>query len=182
MPISTTTATRLRGRKHGAELQIHVSAENPYLAYWEDADGLGQSRFVEACKENGRVYPVRGKSLLDSGNPQPRQKFKTFHAFASAGLSEIYQPEILKRARKLEINELASGLLVNSGKGTFTLRKLPRLAQTSPFWNGRCRFRRGRLGRPGGESKLFPMQPETGRLNGGTGLLLLGDPKVGSGP
>ena len=111
----------------GLNSKYHVSAENPYLAYWGDADGSGQSRFVEACKENGHVYPVRGKSCSTQAIPSLAKKFKTFHAFASAGLSEIYQPEILKRS-KLEINELASGLLVNSGKGTFVFRKI------TPAW------------------------------------------------
>ena len=64
--------------------------------------------------------------------------------------------------RKLEINELASGLLVNSGKGTFEFRKLPRLAQTSPlFGMAVADFDGDGMGRPGGESKLFfPCNPK----------------------
>ena len=146
----------------------------------EDADGSGQSRFVEACKENGHALSRTGKSCSTQAIPSLAKKFKTFHAFASAGLSEIYQPEILKRARKLEINELASGLLVNSGKGTFTFRKLPRLAQTSPlFGMAVADFDGDGRDDLAANQNFFPMQPETGRLNGGTGVLLLGDGKGG---
>ncbi len=164
----------------GLNTKYHVSAENPYFAYWGDVDGSGKSRFVEACKENGHVYPVRGKSCSTQAIPSLAKKFKTFHAFASAGLSEIYQPEILRQTRKLEINELASGLLINSGKGTFTFRKFPRLAQTSPlFGMAIADFDGDGWDDLAANQNFFPMQPETGRLNGGTGLLLLGDGKGG---
>ena len=114
----------------GLNSKYHVSAENPYLAYWGDADGSGQSRFVEACKENGHVYPVRGKAA-HSGNPSLAKKFKTFHAFASAGLSKFTNLRF-SSARKLEINELASGLLVNSGKGTFRSENYPAWPKPHP--------------------------------------------------
>ena len=167
----------------GLNTKYHASPENPYLAYWGDVDGSGKSRFVEACKENGHVYPVRGKSCSTRAIPSLATKFQTFHAFAQAGLSEIYQPEILNRTRKLEINELASGLLINSGKGTFTFRELPRLAQTAPiFGMAFSDFDGDGFDDLALAQNFFPMQPETGRLNGGAGLLMLGDGKGGFAP
>ena len=167
----------------GLNTKYHASPENPYFAYWGDVDGSGTSRFVEACKENGQVYPVRGKSCSTQAIPSLAKKFKTFHAFASAGLSEIYQPEILRRAQKLQINELASGLLINLGNGRFVFRALPRLAQTSPiFGMAITDFDGDGWDDLVANQNFFPMQPETGRLNGGTGLLLLGDGKGGFKP
>jgi enediyne biosynthesis protein E4 len=156
--------------------KYHASPENPYFAYWGDIDGSGKLRFVEACKENGRVYPVRGKSCSTRAIPSLAKKFQTFHAFAQAGLSEIYQPEILRRSRKLEINELASGLLINSGNGKFVFKELPLLAQTSPILGmAIADFDGDGWDDLAANQNFFPMQPETGRLNGGTGLLLQGD-------
>lgn len=162
----------------GLNTKYRASPENPYFAYWGDVDGSGKSRFVEACKENGHLYPVRGKNCSTRAIPSLAKKFQTFHAFAQAGLSEIYQPEILNRARKLEINELASGLLINSGKGTFTFKKFPRLAQTSPiFGMAFADFDGDGWDDLAVNQNFFPMQPETGRLNGGIGLLMLGNGK-----
>ena len=62
----------------GLNSKYHVSAENPYLAYWGDADGSGQSRFVEACKENGHAYPVRGKSCSLRQSPASPKNSRPF--------------------------------------------------------------------------------------------------------
>ena len=164
----------------GLNTKYHASSESPYFAYWGDVDGSGKLRFVEACKENGHAYPVRGKSCSTRAIPSLANKFQTFHAFAQAGLSEIYQPKFLDRSRKLEINELASGLLINSGNGTFVFSKFPRLAQTAPiFGMAFADFDGDGFDDLALAQNFFPMQPETGRLNGGAGLLMLGDGKGG---
>ena len=42
--------------------------------------------------------------------PFIKDKLKTFHSFASATLDQVYPPEKLERARKLEVNTLESGV------------------------------------------------------------------------
>ncbi|HAW97363.1 MAG TPA: hypothetical protein DCX67_02400 [Opitutae bacterium] len=167
----------------GLNTKYHASVGNPYLAYWGDVDGSGKARFVEACRENGHAFPIRGKSCSTRAIPSLAGKFKTFHSFAKAGLTEVYQPRFLDRSRKLEINELASGLLVNSGYGKFVFRELPPLAQTAPvFGMAFADFDGDGWDDLAMAQNFFPMQPETGRLNGGAGLLLLGDGKGGFRP
>jgi len=162
----------------GLNTKYRASRSNPYFAYWGDLDGSGRSRFVEACKENGHAYPLRGKSCSTRAIPSLAKKFTSFHTFAQAGLSEIYEPRFLNLSRRFEINELASGLLINSGHGEFAFRKLPRLAQTSPLFGMTLTdFNGDGFDDLAANQNFFPMQPETGRLNGGLGLLMLGDGK-----
>jgi hypothetical protein len=107
--------------------------------------------------------------------PSLAKKFSTFHAFASAGLHEIYAPSRLKSALRLEINELASGCLINDGKGRLTFRALPRIAQASTVFG----IAFGDIDSDGHQDlalaqNFFSPQPETGRIDGGLGLVLRG--------
>jgi hypothetical protein len=159
----------------GLNSKYHASKEKPYLAYFGDLDGSGVHRFVEACHEGNSLFPVRGKSCSTHAMPSLAKKFSTFHAFASAGLHKIYAPSRLKSALRLEINELASGCLINDGKGRLTFRALPRIAQASTVFG----IAFGDIDSDGHQDlalaqNFFSPQPETGRIDGGLGLVLRG--------
>ena len=159
----------------GLNTKYHATEKKPYLAYYGDLDGSGVPRFVEACHEDGGLFPVRGKSCSTQAIPSLANKFTTFHAFASAGLREIYAPARLQAAQRLVINELASGLLINDSKGRFTFRPFPRLAQTSAVFG----LAFGDFDADGHQDlslaqNFHSPQPETGRFAGGLGLLLRG--------
>ena len=64
--------------------------------------------------------------------PFLQQKFKSFHAFASATLLDIYTEKCLQDALRLQITTLTSGVLVNDGQAHFTFRPFPVLAQAAP--------------------------------------------------
>ena len=159
----------------GLNVKYHATKEKPYLAYYGDLDGSGVPRFVEACHEDGGLFPVRGKSCSTHAIPSLAKKFSTYHAFASAALREIYAPTRLQSAQRLAINELASGLLLNDGKGRFSFRALPRIAQTSAVFG----LTFGDFDADGHQDlalaqNFFSTQPETGRIAGGLGLILRG--------
>ena len=159
----------------GLNSKYHASKEKPYLAYFGDLDGSGVPRFVEACHEGNSLFPVRGKSCSTHAMPSLAKRFSTFHAFASAKFHEIYAPSRLKSALRLEINELSSGCLINDGKGRFTFRPLPRIAQSSTVFG----IAFGDIDSDGHQDlalaqNFFSPQPETGRIDGGLGLVLRG--------
>ena len=158
----------------GYNTKYTASIKEPLVLHWGDMDGSGKPRLIEACYKSGKFLPIRGKSCSTNAIPSLAEKFKSFHAFASAELADIYQPKFLDQSLRIEINELASGIWVNEG-GQFRFQKFPPLAQTSSVfgmtvadfngdgWSDLCLAQ-----------NFFPMQPETGRVNGGIGMLLLG--------
>ena len=163
----------------GYNSKYTASSEEPLVLHWGDMDGTGTPRLIEACYKSGKFLPIRGKSCSTNAIPSLAQKFKTFHEFASAELTQIYQPEFLQQSLRLEVNQLASGIWVNTD-GRFSFQPFPSLAQTSAVfgitaadfngdgWVDLCLAQ-----------NFFPMQPETGRINGGLGMLLLGNKEGG---
>ena len=159
----------------GLNTKYHVSKEEPQYLFYGDFEGLGIAHCVEAHRVNDSIVPVRGRSCSSVAMPFIAQKFPSFHDFAIAELAEIYSPQKLENALKLEVNELASGILRNDG-GKFRFEPLPRMTQIAPSM-GMCFFDAN------GDEHLdlwvsqnfFGAQRETGRMAGGVGQLLLGN-------
>ncbi len=157
----------------GLNTKYHASIEAPIQLYYGDFEGRGTMNIVEAEFEGDALFPVRGKSCSTRAMPSLGSKFDTFRSFASALLTDIYD---ISQADRYEANELRHGLFVNDGKAAFEFRPLPRLAQIAPVWglvasdlNGD-----GNVDIALGQNFHGP-QVETGRYDGGLGLLLLGD-------
>lgn len=153
---------------------LNTKYETPALLYYGDVDGSGKKRILEAEIEKGKCYPIRGLSCSSNAMPFLRKKTPRFHDFASATLFDLYSGG-LDKADRYEANTLESGLLLNSGKGTFEFRPLPSMAQVAPvFGMAVSDF--------DGDGNLdvflaqnsFAPQLETGRMDGGTGALLKG--------
>jgi hypothetical protein len=95
------------------------------------------------------------------------EKFKTYDQFASALLSDIYTAPKLQQSGQLAATTLASVLLRNDGLGRFAVEELPHRAQIAPIF-GMVAI--GDLLVCAQNS--FAPEPETGRHDGGTGLVL----------
>ena len=110
--------------------------------------------------------------------PSLKSKFPTFHDWGSALLPEIYAPEKLAGALHLRATELASGVFMNDGRGRFTFHELPRVAQASAIFGLAVADFTGD-GHPDivAAQNFYGPQVETGRFDGGIGLLLAGDGK-----
>ena len=160
----------------GLNTKYHATPAEPTVLYAGDLDGSGRDQLVEAQYENGRLYPVRGRSKLAYCFPWLPKKFPTYKAFAQATISDIFPPERLAAARCLKANELASGIFLQQADGTFKFQPLPRLAQIAPINSIVARDLDG-----DGLLDLFCVgnnfgpEPSTGRFDGGIGLFLKGD-------
>ncbi|MGA2016428.1 MAG: VCBS repeat-containing protein [Opitutaceae bacterium] len=160
----------------GLNTKYHASEAEPTVLFAGDLDGSGSEQLVEAQYSDGRLYPVRGRSKLSYSFPWLRRKFPTYEAYSQAAIEDIFPAEHLSKARRLEANELASGVYFQGPGGTFDFRRLPAPAQLSPI-NGLV------VRDLDGDGILdvycvgnnYGPEPSTGRFDGSVSILLKGD-------
>jgi hypothetical protein len=160
----------------GLNTRYTATGEQPILGWLGEFDDSGRSHFIEAIVENGRGYPLRSLNALAAALPSLRQRFPSAQAFAEATLAEALTPARLGAAQRYVVNTLDSGVLLNDGRGRFVFRPLPRLAQVAPIFGLALTDvdADGHLDLVVAQN-FFSPQPETGRMDGGLGLLLRGN-------
>jgi hypothetical protein len=167
----------------GLNTKYHATADEPTVLYAGDLDGSGREQLIEAQYENGKLYPVRGRSKLAYVYPWITKKFPTYEAYAKATIADVFPADHLASAKRYAATELASGVYRQQDDGTFVFQPLPSIAQVSPI-NGIV------VGDLTGDGvpdvycvgNNYGPEPSTGRFDGGVGVLLKGDGKGGLTP
>lgn len=159
----------------GLNTKYHVDPEHPATLFASDFGKKGELQLVEAKCKDGKLLPVRGRSCSTSAMPHLLKRAPSYTAFASKTLSELYSKNALEGATKFEANTLSSMIFRNDGKGTFTAEPLPTLSQLAPVMaialadvnaDGQLDITLGQ--------NFNAAQRETGRMNAGLSVLLLG--------
>ncbi len=171
----------------GVNTKYHASPKHPSLLYYGDFEGDGKFCLVEAKDESDIIYPVRGRSCSSTAMPFIADKFPTYKSFGLASLDSIYTKPKLEQAHRFAATELRSGVLINESDSASTPRfrfvALPLLAQAAPSFGIVAQD----FDADGNidvylAQNFFSTQIETGRMDGGVGLLLRGDGKGGLSP
>lgn len=159
----------------GRNSRYQPTRDNPCHLYFGDFAGSGSPQIIEAWVSSGVLLPLRGKSALEKAVPSISEKVLTFHAYASATLTDLVGDSALQSALRLTATTADSSILLNLGNGRFEMRPLPPLAQVAPSF--------GTLLLDVDADTWLDLvlvqnfsgpQRETGRMNGGVGLALLG--------
>ena len=158
----------------GLNTKYKASNDKPELLYFSDFDQSGNYDIVEAKFEGDALVPRRGFSCSKMAMPFLEEKLKTFHNFASSNLTNIYTPSALNTALRYEVNTLEHGVFINEDN-KFKFSKLPIESQISPSFG--CTF--DDVDSDGITDiimahNFFGPQRETGRMDGGLSLILLG--------
>jgi hypothetical protein len=151
----------------GWNTKYKASPDKPARLYFGDFDDDGRRDLVEAKYEGDRLLPVRGRSCSSGAMPSIGTRFPTYEKFAGSLLKDIYTEEKLSTCGELAATQLASCILRNDGKGHFTVEPLPRRAQIAPI-NAMVVQKDLLIC----AQNNFSPEPETGRHDGGTGLVL----------
>ena len=168
----------------GRNTKYSASEESPELIFYGDVGGEGKKNLIEAKLDTSThcLLPRRGLSCSSTAIPSLLKHVNTYHAWASATLEEIFDPERLKGALRLEAKMLDSVSLLNDGEGHFTIHPLPPLAQISPvFGIVMSDFDSDGFTDVALAQNFFTPQQETGPYDGGLGVVLKGSAPVNSG-
>ena len=115
----------------GLNTRFSASATKPLELYAQDFDNNGTREVIMGYYHQDTLYPVPGRDKLLAQLPSWQRKFPNYHTYAQATLTQLLQGETQEGLMQDQVNQLASCVLYNEGKHTFTLQPLPVEAQLS---------------------------------------------------
>ncbi len=159
----------------GENTRYEASKEHPFKLYFDDFNWDGDRELIEAYWQNDTLYPFRFSTSLYRATPEVFHSFESIEEFGNASLKDLYSREALDTAQDRSIHQLSSVVLRNRGQGRFEIERMPADAQLAPgFGTVVSAFD----DQPGGDAfiaqNFFSPRPDTGRMDGGIGLLLSG--------
>ena len=163
---------------HGKNSRFRASVNKPVCMYVNDFDQNGTIEQL-ICTYNGdKSYPMALRHDLVSQVPSLKKKYLKYENYKNQTITDIFSPEQLRGALKLEAYEFSTSILINDGKGKFTLKALPVEAQFAPVFgieladfdmDGSTDILLG--------GNFYKSKPEVGRYDASYGLLLQGNGK-----
>jgi enediyne biosynthesis protein E4 len=162
---------------HGLNSSFKASAKEPVNMYVNDFDLNGSVEQIICAYYGNESFPIPMKDDLVNQIPSLALKYKKFADYKDQTINDIFAADILKRSVVQKATLLESSVMINSGKGSFSLTPLPVEAQFAPVYAIMAKdFDNDGitdiiLGGNQGRAK-----PETGIYNASYGLFLKGSP------
>jgi enediyne biosynthesis protein E4 len=160
----------------GLNYSYPTSKDGVLGVYAGDFTGNRTTDVVLTQKVGGIEQPIAGMASLGREIYTLALKFPTYGSFADARIEQLLGPAQLRGATHYEADTFASVVLLNDGKGGFSVTSLPMAAQIAPIKAIAVRDVDG----DGNldlivAGNLYDTEPNTPRLDAGNGLWLRGD-------
>lgn len=161
----------------GLNSRYRASASEPLNIYARDFDKNGSIDPIMSFTQNGMERPIAFRHLMIRQMPALKKKFVRTQPYAEAGIYDVFPESEFEQAQKWTVNELATCYFENVN-GRFERRELPIEAQIAPVQS----ILAFDINQDGFKDLImagndFNQQVETGRIDAGNGLVLLGDGK-----
>lgn len=115
---------------NGLNYKYQANPTETFDIYVNDFDKNNQNDIVLSYYNEGKQFPVRGRSCSSEQIPSIKSKFKNYNTFSEATLIDVYSEEKLENALHYQVKSFASVYLENKGT-TFVIHQLPVEAQLS---------------------------------------------------
>lgn len=161
---------------NGLNSRFKISETNPLKMYLNDFDQNGSVEHIFSRKEKEKEIPYTLKHELERQIPSIKKKYLRYSNYNNEALADIFPKEVLDRSIISEVNNLASGVLMNQGNGKFTWKAFPTMAQRSYIFaieavdlneDGKLDLILG--------GNLLQAKPEVGKYDASYGDVLLGN-------
>ncbi|MBN3581829.1 VCBS repeat-containing protein [Algoriphagus aestuarii] len=116
----------------GVNSRLQTDEKTPVRIYYEDFDGNGSIDPLMTFSVMGEEFPFFSRDELASQLYKKKGLFTTHEAFSKAKISDILTENELKKARKLEAQNLKTQMFTWEN-GKFQEIELPVLVQSSPI-------------------------------------------------
>jgi len=162
----------------GTNSKFRTTDGYPLKMYYGDFDQNGQTETITAIGKKGTYYPLEDLDGLASQMVSLKKKFNTYTSFSGKSIEEIFDEDVLKNAKVLEVHELRSGFLKNDN-GAFKFVPFQSELQVSPL----LAFTRYDFDGDGKEEVLaagnyFGVKPFQGRFDSFPGALIKAENNV----
>ncbi|MHA4810987.1 VCBS repeat-containing protein [Flavitalea flava] len=163
----------------GLNSKLTASVTNPLKMYVGDMMGNRRMAQIVALQKNGKYFTFLNKENLEKQLPYLKKKYLSYGEMAGLTVEEIFGDK-LDSAAQFKIYTMASQVLINDGKGSFSASLLPASAQWSPIFDfapydfdgdGKLDFLAG--------GNFYGTTPFEGRYDAMTMEMYMGDGKGG---
>lgn len=161
---------------HGLNSKLKCSVERPLLMYTGDFDENGDVEQITCMYFGNTSYPLVLRHDLVKQLQGLKKKYLKYEDYKNETIEDIFSTNELKKSNRSEAFELQTSILVNDGKGKFSMGCLPIEAQFSPVYSiavmdfdadGQQDIFLG--------GNLYGAKPEIGRYDASHGQLFKGD-------
>jgi hypothetical protein len=162
----------------GLNIKHNASDTQPATLYAGDFDNNGQMECMQVYyKTDGKPYPFNLRGDLVAQLPLLKKKFLRYDSYAGKSIEDVLDKNQIEKAIKLTVNETRSCIFVNNGKGLFSKKPLPAMAQWAPVFS----ILVSDLNKDGINDiflggNFYGLKPEVGRHDASYGVCLLGSP------
>ncbi len=162
---------------HGRNTRFGASKEYPITLYVNDFDRNGAIEHIMTKRmPDGSDYPYTLKHDLVMQIPSLKKKYLKYENYNGESVTDIFTPEQLEPALRLEMNNTSTAVMINQGSGEFSIKELPLQAQFAPVYAIASKDL-NQDGLPdliiGGN--LYRVKPEAGRYDASQGLVLINE-------
>ncbi|PRX51939.1 VCBS repeat-containing protein [Salegentibacter salegens] len=116
----------------GLNTKFPASKEFPLKMYYSDFDKNGSTETIIAYAKNQKYYPANGLDELVGQLSYLRKKFPEYKDFAGKTIEDIFEKEVLQKAKLLKVHTMASGYLLNQD-GKFIFNRFQNALQVAPI-------------------------------------------------